>query len=712
MARGRRPAPRSTHERTSTSSYNVSLRTVADQQIANLSVVFGADIGQLTKALKQVKRDMQTFGGVYGATVDAMASAEPAMKANETALAGVGKMSFRTTAAIKDQIKQLDLLETAYQDDALAMRDIVMQKQQLQSQLDGVAGGYDRAASANHRANLFMINFSRGIEDLKFGLPAVINNLEGIALGYQMMAKEAKAAEKSVGSVLRESLMSPAGMIAMLNLVVTTAFILGPTLRKAFNEGRLGARKLKQAVESALDVDTSNFEGLFRIDSAEDVERSLAAIQGELDGVRGSSIGMMAKYNTNMATLTMLLQKVGLGGNMLADQFAKLFGTDEEKAVVAYSDALEELEAKFQALAVAARVGERAGFKLAAPPGSIARLEEEIDDFEKKMSRSTSSEERAGYARVIQIRQRWIDRLTVSAESAKGSINRLELAQSELQDQFARSSDTERASHALRLYAAELAVMDANLDKYIKGSMARQNEQLAILQFRYDNAASAARRLSIATEMAAINMRQSAAKEVEDFVVRLKMLRHELAATAASGFAEGLFGDLQRGGSADEARLQIIGLSKEFENLEESLASGEISYQEFSIRNRMRMQEIAEAQKQLADATKDNFEIMAERIDNAFKSLGKSVRSVFRQIAQDYVRLLVRRGIAALIGNVALPGLGGTIGATLLGGGGGFTADPGIALRMAIDTNATVLPSGDLRIAVEQAGAIRSRTGV
>ena len=638
-----------------------------DQTIASLEVQYGVDTKRLQAGIASAQKHMRGFEGAVGGLDKRLEKATKTLDQTENAHAALGKMGIRTRASIDKEIAALDELAMALQDDEHAMTQVIARKAQLQASLENTAKTHDRLSSAQHRGNLFMINFSRGIEDLKFGLPAVINNLDSIALGFEAMAKEAKAANKSVTSVLLSSLTSPAGILAVMNLVITAAFLLGPTLKKAFNKGRVGAKALKRAVDDALEVRSSaaaeQFFAPATLEQAEELrDRMKEAAQTVKDDLLS---GYTAVSRHGELLNVKMLDAVGMLG-------------EQEKHLLNQLRVYEALEKSTEQTVVQMRAaGITAEFlanelQRVAPGGSMNEMNKALDEVEEKLS-STAD---------------------LAQKLASG-------------DGAARLLVWDRA-------AIENSIEYAESLMHVKGSMAALRAEADFLASEHERLGGTFMTAAKAAEIAGAQVRVDVVDAYNEAQIALRKFKVEsafnLGGATVNGLFSGIFGSLDSG-DADKARLALIDLNKEFVSLEESLASGDISYEEFAIKNRMRMEEVRKAQAELALATRNNFELMAERIGNAFDGLAKSVRGAFKQIAQDYVNLLVRRGIAKLIGNIILPGAGGSTVSAFMGGA---QVASGInpALRMAIDTNATVLPSGDLRIAVEQAGAIRSRTGV
>lgn len=108
-----------------------------------------------------------------------------------------------------------------------------------------------------HRGSLFMLNFSRGVEDLKFGLPAVINNLDAIAFSYQLMAKEAKESGVKLKDAFWQSIKSPAGVLAIMNLAITGFFLFGDKIKEAMGVAADSMKDFRKAAQSALNFDFS-----------------------------------------------------------------------------------------------------------------------------------------------------------------------------------------------------------------------------------------------------------------------------------------------------------------------------------------------------------------------------------------------------------------------------------------------------------------------
>ena len=141
-----------------------------------------------------------------------------------------------------------------------------------------------KTSAGFHRGSLFMLNFSRGVEDLKFGLPAVINNLDAIGFSFSLMAKEAKEAGQSVTGALFRSLASPAGVLAGVNLIITGIVLLGDKINILGRNAKESGGELEdmvKAASSAIDI-----PGLGKASvSVEQVGFALASVTSRLNDV-------------------------------------------------------------------------------------------------------------------------------------------------------------------------------------------------------------------------------------------------------------------------------------------------------------------------------------------------------------------------------------------------------------------------------------------
>jgi hypothetical protein len=641
---------------------------MADSTVASLEVAFNVNVAQLKAALASARG---AFKGIEGAAKNL--GKELGGTASATDGANVSndrfsKMGIRTTKAIQGEIAKLDELEGALQDDEIAMRQVIQRKQQLQAELGNSSQGFDKMGAANHRANLFMINFSRGMEDLKFGLPAVINNLDGIALGFEAMAEASDAAGKTNREVLMQSLTSPAGMLAIMNVIITAAYLIGPALARSFKKGKVGAKELKAAVGDLLKSPASSERGGFfspsSIASAKAMEEAMSK---QAKVLKGEIAPAMSWSN-----------QLGQMGAVLAKDMVGLLGEEEEQLLTNFR-VYKSLRDEAEKLSVSIKAAELASAVMAKhlqstrPEGSINALNHEMSVFREQIEAMPNA----------------IDRLSESG----GEISK--------QLYFAKSNENAREyidtlftlGGSLERLRAEVSFNRAEFERF--GSVLIDNEQVA--------------------KIAGDEFRLSMIDAFNDATIALKNFRKEqtlaLSETAVGGFMDGLFGNFKKA-DADAARLAIIGMNKEFGTLEESLAKGDMGYEEFVIRNKMRMDEMKEAQKQLALATRTNFELMADRIGNAFEGLKDSVIGAFKEIADAYVKLLVRRGVVKILGNILAPGAG-TVDISGSVGGSVFDLGSNFASRtISIRSVATVIPSGDLQISVQQAGVINSRKGV
>lgn len=103
-----------------------------------------------------------------------------------------------------------------------------------------------------------MLDFGRAAQDLaQGGLPAVINNLEGLGYNLTTVAKE--------GMSFKQVLASPAGIAGALTLVSTLIYVLGPKVVDFFASFGEGAEKVK--------LNTDKLEG-FK-DELSDVNKKL-----------------------------------------------------------------------------------------------------------------------------------------------------------------------------------------------------------------------------------------------------------------------------------------------------------------------------------------------------------------------------------------------------------------------------------------------------
>ena len=713
---------------------------MADNTVASIQAEYIVDTTQLASAIGAAKKSLGDFAESASYLDKQLKNAGETLGTTENAHSSLAKMGIRTGSSIMAEIAALEELEEALQDDAVAMTQVIAKKQHLHAVLDDSSQGFNKMGAANHRANLFMINFSRGMEDLKFGLPAVINNLDGIALGFEAMAKEAEAAGSSITSVMLESLTKPAGILAIMNLVITAAYLLGPVLMKAIKNGTSDAKKMREAVGDILgDLEA---KPMFKADIPTDpsLVRDLAAsFRGYADEVRNAAIeqghfteewvsagGQAVKVKTLTASVANEFRNVRNVSNEVAKRLSE-YAIDLE----ATAKASEILEKKLKSLSKQ--------FIYTDPKaGSAQALEDQISALEKAKSLATSDRGRNIAQKRIEELQRQLERITYVQENLnkvteeysviledvdieikplKGSIEELGDRLKILQERFSyATSDAERGGLALQIRAIkdEMEALSRVLEASpVAGSFNAINAATKVLDDRMGEAATSTERMAIAQQMFALQQGPQMERMIMDINDALAQF-HVTASLAAGdkavdGFFDGLFGGFKKA-DADTARLALVDLNKGLADMEEALASGDISYEEFTIRNRMRMSEMAEAQKELALATRTNFELMADRIGNAFEGLKNSVISAFQEIAKEYTKLLVKKGILKVLGAVISPGLPSGVtplGIDSIGSGGGNFAG-----RVAIQPNATLLHSRDIQISVQQAGVIKSRKGV
>ena len=141
-----------------------------------------------------------------------------------------------------------------------------------------------------------LIQLTRGIEDLRFGTFAAINNIEPFISSLNRLEKVSKATGVSIRQQLIGALGSPAGLLFLFQSALTITAILGPALTKLFSDGADEAEIFADSVESAVSQliefeRASNIE--FKIDADVDTltdqiaifERAIEGVKDELTGL-------------------------------------------------------------------------------------------------------------------------------------------------------------------------------------------------------------------------------------------------------------------------------------------------------------------------------------------------------------------------------------------------------------------------------------------
>ncbi len=200
------------------------------------------------------------------------------------------------------------------------------------------AKGIDRVGQASQRANLFLVDFGRTINDLPFGIIGIANNLDPLILGYQRLKVEAKeltaetGKQVGVSKLLFNQLKGPAGLAVGLNVVASSAIVLGPVLAKLFSEGAEEAKKLKEQVREVLDdlltINQTKISFNLDADQARDV---LKAFEADLaDTNRRLREDDLAQQRNRPGS-------GGLAGNVGAD-IAAAVAEEEGRTLVALSE--------------------------------------------------------------------------------------------------------------------------------------------------------------------------------------------------------------------------------------------------------------------------------------------------------------------------------------------------------------------------------------
>lgn len=216
-------------------------------------------------ALLSVQAAGAKMEGSLLAAVGQLDAGEGALKALKTA--GVS-----TTGSILAQVNALDRLKDAAGDDVVALKQIEQQQKALRGALAPTNDAMAGQSQASHRASLFMLNFSRAAEDLKFGLPAVINNLDAVGFSFSLLRRDADQANLKLKDVLKQSLGTGAGMLAAFNVAYTGLFLLKGLLDKTAKS----TEDLSDAVSDLVRI-SSEFKG-FDFDAGNATAASKAVI--------------------------------------------------------------------------------------------------------------------------------------------------------------------------------------------------------------------------------------------------------------------------------------------------------------------------------------------------------------------------------------------------------------------------------------------------
>lgn len=727
---------------------------MAEAEVANLVVAFSGDTSSLSKALAAAKGHLKGFEGAAGGLDKQLKKATEAMDGQANVQQKLAQLGIQTTEGIEAQIKALDELKEGLKADAVATAQLTRKQMQLKAQLGTGAQKMQKMGDASHRSQLFMVNLSRGLEDLKFGLPAVINNLDSISLSFTAMQKASKSAGNTLMGTIVKSIMSPAGILAAMNAVITIAFLFGDQLKAAFGKASKAADGLREATKGILgDLAVESAFNAEIPKTQEGIKDLVSAFKNYRDEVRAAKEGTDA-FTTEVIASGAGAVAVRVPTEAMAEELGNIRVVSKEAA-----KQLKEYAVSLETAAIAAEImskkvqDARTLASQSKPfdigefmPGSLGALEQQIAAVELAMRR-VPMEMRSNFIPLLRELQDELERATfeqgnlVKATEGynvvldsiapdisflPGSLGELKDRLKDLTEQFDAAYDAagrDRLAAEINATKAEIDAMTTSLTQqkkkieeitYGPGSWGAMEQQLEILDEELRAATTSQERFSKAQEMYALQVGPNIERAImdvndaiADFPVQAALAFGD---SATGGFFDGLFGSFS-GSNATDAKVAIADLRAEFDDLEQALADGEISYEQFVARNNARMRDMREAQKEIALSMRSDMELALARIGNAFQGMASMARKALQQIAQDFVTILVRRGIAKLLAGVVTGGGSGIVGGAVRGA----LSTPSIsnpALRVSMDTRATVIPSGDLRIAVEQAGVNRARTGV
>ena len=188
------------------------------------------------------------------------------------------------TATSNDQRREIAQLRREYD----GLEQEIVEASDAQDIFRTQLGGFGAQGSA---AAATLIQATRGIEDLRFGLFAAINNIEPVISSFQRLERVQAATAVSIREQLIAALGGPAGLLFLFQSILTVSAILGPALAEIFKDGQEDAEDFQDIIESIAEtlLDFEDFDISFKFTAdVGDLEANVDAIDREINRIRES----------------------------------------------------------------------------------------------------------------------------------------------------------------------------------------------------------------------------------------------------------------------------------------------------------------------------------------------------------------------------------------------------------------------------------------
>jgi hypothetical protein len=164
-----------------------------------------------------------------------------------------------TSDSYRDLLISIDAAIEESRGDILLTGQLIQQKERLVHEMHSLEESYTRAASgmrvgtrASNNAQFAVMSLARGMEDLRYGFYAVLNNIDPVIVGLQGLIRNAKSTKEvflALGSVLK----GPTGMFFMFTTFMTLIAMFSKRFGSMVSGVGRGVKNLKSSVNSIAD---------------------------------------------------------------------------------------------------------------------------------------------------------------------------------------------------------------------------------------------------------------------------------------------------------------------------------------------------------------------------------------------------------------------------------------------------------------------------
>lgn len=526
-----------------------------------------------------------------------------------------------------------------------------------------------RLSGASSAANNTLVDLSRTINDIPFGIQGIANNLDPLLLGFRRLREQTGSARAAMAALGR-SFIGPAGILTVINLAASAWILFEQQSRSALKKtgGEVDAfasrlDNLKNAFESLLRVDISGL-GAFNAtpeqarQALRDIDRQIAFVQQQV--TRAYQSGLITQNDPVVAAQFAYQERTLADLQAGRSRILALLGevsARETAAGVLRNLGLQETR-QTRPSAGAARSDTSTGGTLNTVVGS------DIDAIRARLSEVRRQIE--GLQSIGEIGP-----IAAARQNAEALRQALEAAFALPTSQSGRGSLI--ASLTSELRSAEQAVLSAlasgyggDLDAPLQG---RGPVAVDITAVRVEAQRARDDALDLGGALRDLPAPVAAEEGVARLTDSLSAVRNVAKAASqdignlGAGLALDAIAAIRGATDAQRRSLRLaeIDATRERQSLAESFREGSISAEEYQLR----LAEVNDRLGQIKDSLPG--------LGAAFRTLGQGIGTVLKNVVADIiaatVRLLAFRAIAAGIDLIS-PGSGTII--TTASGSGGF----------------------------------------